>query len=218
MSRYTVELRYICESMYDGENHGGDDVDAIISYVAPLIFNFDFPMIDESYKMFLAEKIIRHYYTQEIAYETVGLWHLKLKTKMQEIMPYYLQLYRSAQLDIDPFNDTDFSINGNDIHKIDGSRVLDGGGSNTNAFSRTPQGRLVDVIEGNYLTEATHNTRKVDDTTTEKYENEDIKSETVKGKRSAESYSKRLMEYRKTFLNIDMMVIEELSPLFIGIW
>lgn len=42
--------------------------------------------------------------------------------------------------------------------------------------------------------------------------------ESVMGKNGNVSYSKMLMEFRDTFINIDMMVIDELSTLFIGLW
>lgn len=218
MSKYTTELRYICENLYDGQNHDETDVDDIIAYSATLIFNFDFPVIDESYKMYLAEKIIRHFYTQEIAYETVGLWHLKLKTKMQEIMPYYLQLYKSAQLDFDPFNDVDVStiINADRTHT--GSHTTENVNDYTHKYSRTPQGGLNGLLEDRYLTEASVDNRTTNDSGSETVNVIDNNTESVKGKRSLDSYSKRLMEYRETFLNIDMMVINELEPLFMGIW
>lgn len=42
--------------------------------------------------------------------------------------------------------------------------------------------------------------------------------ETVQGKNGGASYSKLLMEYRETFLNIDMMVIDNLEDLFMQLW
>lgn len=42
--------------------------------------------------------------------------------------------------------------------------------------------------------------------------------EHVKGKSGGASFAKLLTEYRETFLNIDMMVINELSDLFMGLW
>lgn len=42
--------------------------------------------------------------------------------------------------------------------------------------------------------------------------------EHVKGKTPGASYSKLLTEYRDTFLNIDMMIIDDLSDLFFGLW
>ena len=42
--------------------------------------------------------------------------------------------------------------------------------------------------------------------------------ETVQGKNGGSSYSKLLTEYRETFLNIDMMIINELEELFMQLW
>ena len=41
---------------------------------------------------------------------------------------------------------------------------------------------------------------------------------TRKGNNGTASESELLNMYRETFLNIDMMVIDELSELFLGIW
>lgn len=43
-------------------------------------------------------------------------------------------------------------------------------------------------------------------------------AEHVIGKFPGKSYSKLLQEFRETFLNIDLMVINELSDLFFGLW
>lgn len=42
--------------------------------------------------------------------------------------------------------------------------------------------------------------------------------EHVKGKMSGSSYAKLLQEYRETFLNIDVMIINELKDLFFNLW
>ena len=42
--------------------------------------------------------------------------------------------------------------------------------------------------------------------------------ETLVGKQSSSSYSKMLMEFRDTFLNIDMLVIDQFKDLFFGLW
>ena len=42
--------------------------------------------------------------------------------------------------------------------------------------------------------------------------------EHVIGSNGGESFSKRLLDYRATFINIDMMVINELEELFFGLW
>lgn len=40
----------------------------------------------------------------------------------------------------------------------------------------------------------------------------------IVGKQGVGSYSKYLKEFRETFLNIDMMIINELSDLFMNLW
>ena len=108
MSKYTTEVRYICENAagYD-ESKGYADVDRIIADSIDSVFSFDFPIFDESYRNVICTKILRHYYTREIGFETVGLWKLKLQTKLTEIMPYYNKLYESELLKFNPLYDVD---------------------------------------------------------------------------------------------------------------
>ena len=104
MSYYTTEVRYLCESMTDVPLETFDNlrgvrrIDAIIDSAKSNIFDFDYPIFDEAYKGVLEKKILRHYYTREIGQETFGLFQLFLSDKMNEIMPYYNQLYESELL------------------------------------------------------------------------------------------------------------------------
>ena len=49
MSKYTTELRFICET-YAGldESVGGDSVENVITNALPKLFNFSFPIFDIS--------------------------------------------------------------------------------------------------------------------------------------------------------------------------
>jgi len=112
MSDYTTQLRFICESYANlKQSAPSASVDEIIEAARPKIFDFNYPIFDENYKRDLETKIIQHYYTQEIGLETVGLWKLKLRTKMREIMPYYNKLYSSELLQFNPFINTDYTDN-----------------------------------------------------------------------------------------------------------
>ena len=98
MSSYTTQLRYICESLTGHtESVGYNDTKDVITAAVPLVFDFDFPISDENHRNTLCSKIIAHYYNDEIAYETVGLFKFNLRTKMNEIMPYYNTLYTFAE-------------------------------------------------------------------------------------------------------------------------
>lgn len=307
MSKYTTELRYICETLAGKtESVGYDSVDEVITSALPHLFSFDFPIFDEQYRSVLERKIVKHYYTREICAETVGLWKLYLDTKMNEIMPYYNQLYRTALLEFDPLHDIDLrrehtktgeeTGNGSNesesesgtsksfAENVAGNRSLSGTESrdshgttertvNTDsdvavtedhleAYSDTPNNKLTNVTELDYLTTLTRNTASdtsaTDTETTDESEyTDDVDRtygetgtdstarsitegvsgnnsssgsyesnltstetyiETITGSSGGVSYAKKVAEFRKNILNIDMMVIDDLSSLFFGLW
>lgn len=234
MAKYTTEVRSICETLagYD-EQQGFGKVEEIIEAAAPKIFS-DFPIFNEDYRLPLEVKILRHYYTREISDETVGLWMLRLDVRMNDIMPYYNQLYNSELLEFNPFYDTDLTTHHNrdTDGNVEGTDTRD---SNTqteensdswNKYSDTPQGGIDGLEADTYLTNASHNTGTDTvntDYTTEGANTEKSKTiedfwETIVGKKGTSSYSQMLEEYRKTFLNIDMMIIEDLKDLFFNLW
>lgn len=299
MSKYTTEVRYICETLAGlSESVGYADIEQVIKNCLPKVFDFNFPIFDESYRSVLETKILRHYYTREIGLETVGLWKLKLSTKLNEIMPYYNKLYKSELIKFNPLYDVDLTRerkiegkgtkdtensenrsgnnntettqnndstvketgrdNGNTTGTANGTQNQNTNGNGTNMYSDTPQGAITDLQAGRYLTNATIDsatntfTGTSSDTTTQTTENtnnstvdssgsadsttnSDFNSkidgfsnttlsntedylERVIGSNGGESFSKRLNDYRSTFINIDMMVINELEDLFFGLW
>lgn len=114
MSKYTTELRFVCETASGlDESKGYNDVNQVLEACHSKIFNFDYPIFDETYRPVLEKKILKHYYTREIGSETVGRWKLWLDARMNEIMPYYNLLYKSALLEFDPFKDADYTKSGN---------------------------------------------------------------------------------------------------------
>lgn len=57
----------------------------------------DYPIFDEEYRILLNNKILMHYYMDEIGFETAGLFKVYLNNKMNEIMPYYNELYKKQK-------------------------------------------------------------------------------------------------------------------------
>lgn len=335
MSKYTTQVRFICETAAGlSESEGQTSVKQIIAAAIPSVFDFDFPIFDESYRKVLETKILKHYYTREIGLETVGLWKLKLDTKLNEIMPFYNQLYKSELIEFNPLYDVDLtrdhtlnrseqteqtgtetadatkngtvdtttsgtktgtsrenidvsenqeteqnSKSDTDIKNTTGStseETATGTKTHYDKYSDTPQGSLQNVQNDTYLTnarmvndndtqtgkttvsgsdtstgsttadtstttnstsETTHTGNTTDETSgtqnttsadTEKRNatqtaNKELTSlddylEHVKGKNGGVSYSAMLNEFRTTFLNIDMQVINELSDLFMNLW
>lgn len=143
MSKYTTEVRYICETEAGlQESAGANSVDTIIANSREKIFDFNYPIYDESYRNVLETKILKHFYTREIGLETVGLWKLKLNTKMNEIMPYYNQLYKSALLEFNPLWTDDYSTLHN--RKIDGINEVSGSSTGSANSSETSVHSITD--------------------------------------------------------------------------
>lgn len=154
MSMYTTELRFICESLAGGEKSSGySQISEIIKQARPKIFDFEYPIFDESYREILETKIIRHYYVCEIGMETFGLWKLYLESTMNEIMPYYNQLYESAKIDFNPIYNVDYTI----THKGTGSSARTDN-DNTTTKNITENTSTHDFTDKTVIDEDTTNT------------------------------------------------------------
>ena len=253
MSKYTTEVRFICENSAGlSESEGANNVDSILDKCWNKVFNFDFPIFDENYRQVLCKKILKHYYTREIAHETVGRWKLALNAKLNEIMPYYNQLYKSELLEFNPFYDVDLTrsregsgtsnrtSNNTEINSGTSKNVSSGSGTNNtvtlNRYSDTPQNSMdtqgiadsvplttvTKVNEDNTTTNKSTDTLTRNDSKTgngtENINNTDKYIEKVKGKQGTENYSSLLKKFRETFLNIDMMIIDDCSDCFFTLW
>ena len=109
MSKYTTEVRYICETAAGlSESVGFSDVESVLEKSWDKIFSPTIPFYKEEKRPELCKKILAHYYTREIGYETVGLWKLHLNRKMNEIMPLYNELYKTLDFQYSPLTDTDY--------------------------------------------------------------------------------------------------------------
>ena len=125
MSKYTTEVRYICEN-YAGldESVGYDNIDTVIENARTKIFDFDYPIFNSEYKPILESKILKHYYTREIGAESVGLWKLWLNNKMNEIMPYYNKLYESELVEYNPLENEDMSSTHSGSHNVQKQSIV----------------------------------------------------------------------------------------------
>lgn len=184
MAVFTTELRTLCESTFGANKHlGGADVDHVIEGCWEQIFTSEWNTYDPTYKKILCRKILRHYWMREIGTETTDLFLHYLNTRMEEIMPYYNDLYKSATLEFNPLFDYDLQTTSKrtsdgetaSLSTVSGTDNLTGANNGTTSgsrtgkvtdknsdtgqdvtkFSDTPQGELSGVLNGNYLTSAT---------------------------------------------------------------
>lgn len=233
MSHYTIQLRWLIEGDYD-------------------LGMKDYPIFDETYRETLNNKIIQHYYFREIGFETEALFKNRLNNKLNEIMPYYNQLYKSAQIQLEPLSNVNYleEISRNLDSNTSGEANTTGSGkgsTTTSGTSKIDYGKISkfsdiaqaqtsqnQILNDTYLTNATvedgadtttdSGTGSSESTNTTKGTSKGTRADNEKtelrrkGNNGGVSESELLNLYRETFLNIDMMVIEDLSDLFLGIW
>ena len=231
-SRLTLELRDIVDN---GEN----SVD---------IWNFDYPSYykDEEKKAF-EQKVIDHYYFRQIGSETVGRFLHQFRTKIREIMPYYVEMYKSVEImqNIeDPFGNVDIVETFEEESTGQSSGTQTGESSDTSSsssssqstenkehrFSNTPQGDIDNL--DTYMTEASKDKDTVEGSGSSEATNEGSSSLTSsgtssgtvrhtltrKGNQGVNTYAHDMIEFRKSIINVDMMIIKELNSLFLGIY
>ena len=299
MAVFTTQLRSICEFLADEtESKPLGNVNDIIEKARVKIFDFDYDLYDDTYKPVLERKILRHFYMQEIGLETYGLWKFHLENKLNEILPYYNELYKTLLFEYNPIYDIDLTTkrsqqgtqnldeknktksdisdastysraqNGsenvdineqnNNVSTMNTNRKNNNESENVNQFSDTPQNGLSAVKSGRYLTNATiinntednnenasslgtdNNKRKANtsnvtqNTINDERTNQHVRDEEhnrdrsilttdnyverIFGKQSRQSYSALIREFRENIINIDMMIIDELNELFMGLW
>lgn len=114
-------LKYICEDLYYEET-GVKETNPyiIIPVVKSDIFDFDYPIFDNSYKANLETMILKKYYTRDICCSDFWRWKMFLDSKMKEIMPYYNQMYESLTLQLNPLYNFTVDVS----HEDSGGDVL----------------------------------------------------------------------------------------------
>lgn len=242
MSRYTTELRYLIQSLLKySENKNYKNVNDAIKDGAKLLFNFNYPIFNEEYRDILQEKIVKHYWTREIGFETSGAFRFALETKMQLIMPRMNKLYESALLEYNPLHDIDYTsvtdkeneLAKNVVSDSESSSTSNGESSTTghdlSKFSDAPKNSVTDIETDKYLTNATNinteSSAKQSATGKNETKNTDNTQEKGTGKdttrvtgRQGKSASQLIAEYRDIIINPDEQVIAELEDLFMLLW
>lgn len=82
-------------------------------------FNYDYKS-DLTFKAFFEPYFIEHFFNEEFAFETVEYFKIKLKNRMQEVLPFYIPLYQT------------FYINNVDLTLIEKEESTETGGSEEN--------------------------------------------------------------------------------------
>lgn len=192
----------------------------------------DYPIFDEEYRTVLNNKILMHYYMDEIGFETAGLFKVYLNNKMNEIMPYYNELYKKQKDLLLNFDKTtnmtetftrDNTTNTNTTSNSTSSNTASG--SSKNVYQDTPMGNITEQNIDNYNYASSQefnknqNTSSIEDNSslTGKATNLENYIRTKTGNNGRLYGIEILKMIKNNYMNIDEMVINELQDLFMGI-
>ena len=192
-----------------------------------------FNLFDENYDFYLEEnkenfqkKFYNRYYDREIFCKNPRVFKRELIGKLNEIAPYYKQLYKT-ELESKNIN---FLLN-KDL-KEEFTRELDNqsnsnstsnsnsSGTSQNIFSDTPEGNIDNI--DNFMSNASKSS--ADDNSS----SESNSQNTTKGKEKTSflsqgnigitSSAELLEKWRSVLINIDSMILDELRYLFLDIY
>ena len=187
-------------------------------------FNFGldtYPIFDNNYRQTLNQKILNHYYNNEIGFETPELFKFYLNNKLNEIMPYYNTLYENLKL---YDNNLMSNVNLKEVlNRETANNVTSQSNSSTdtrNLYQDTPQGSLKETNIDNlkYATNLTLNDSKINDNATSQGDGTENYIKTIVGNNGSKYTYELLNELKNGILNIDMMIIDDLNELFMGVF
>lgn len=218
MSKYTTEVRFICESNsgFTTEELLNKTPDEIITAARENIFTFNWPAYNNYWKVQIESFILKKYYTREIAFETVGLWKLKLNTRLNEIATKYNYIIGW----LETHNDINTLFNNIDV--VSTSERTDNlkthvSGDSKDKYSDTPQGPLSQIDNGAYLSDY-RNVTSISDQANTGNQNYYSTEKGYRGsKTAAELFIDSYMDNMDEFDVVSRMA-DECSDLFFGLW
>lgn len=191
--------------------------------------NFDFkmtqyPIFDENYRETLNNNILHHYYENEIGFETAPLFRFYLNQKLNEIMPYYNELYKVQKKLIDDkllLNNVNLTEELKGKNTTQTSSTSQSTNKGKNLFQDTPQGNISqqDINAQNvYATNITLNDNSINDNSSANGSGTNEYIKTIIGNNGGKFNIDVLNDIKNNLMNIDLMIINELYDLFMQIF
>lgn len=173
-----------------------------------------FPIWDEDHRGELEKKIIEHYYFRQIGFETVGRFKFYLNTRLREIMPRYNKLYKTTIYKYNPIENYNMEEGSTDERTAKDNRI--GKSDTLSKYSDTPQGELQNLIDGKYLTNASQGTDN--SSVTDDHSSKDKHSAWRHGNIGVTTTQQMIEQERKVTIDLDVMIIDDLKDLFLGVY
>ena len=222
VTRVTVEL--------------GELVDAGIN-----IWDFDYPSYySGEEKAAFEQKVLDHYRFRQIGQETPGRWLHYFRTRIREIMPYYIQRYKSVELfesipdPLESYNLTEeYEESRNDSSETSSTATNERSSESSNNESGNGLKKMLDTPQGQvslidtYMSNAEENTHATTNSATGQEDESSSSTGTAsatgsvktkltrRGNIGVQPLGDELQKLRAAFINVDMEIINELNDLFL---
>ena len=197
MAQYTIELRKIVSSR-------------------DIFKSIEYDLYNNELKPIFEDKFIKRFYFREIGVETVSRFLINLEQTLNEIMPYYKQLYDTTLLEYDILNNNEVIEEiTREILKADKSLVF---GSNTStgmSFDTPITSTNSYRSKPSFINEDVNN---ID--TKNQSEGNTTENFTRKFKNNQSNVSKQdlIRKQRELIINIDKMILDDLEVLFMQVF
>lgn len=200
------------------------------------IFDFDFPLSENINKDEFEQMILSHFLLRRIGQETVTLFKIYLKNKLNEIMPVYNKMFDSmanwnifedGQIIEHNLNSTFTSEENRNSDLKTNAETNSTNTSNTEdrqRYSDTPQNQIEDIEHDNYMSDFRYNIANDTSTvkgnsegtqTTKETNNKEDKNGVIETtKFSQQDKIKLYIDYQTNIKNIYSLIYKDLEPLF----
>lgn len=207
MSKYSLELRYL----YEDEKFN--------------LFSFPYNLYDNDLKPWFEEKFYQHFMFCEIGFDSVAMFKQRLMSKLNDIFPYYKQLYETeiACKDIQFMLNKDLketyvrelTSNSNSSQESNAtSNGLSTAGQLTPSLIANSQ-KIDKFMDTAQKDNATSNSTSTGESTGNSKEEYSLLSQ---GNIGITSSAELLAKWREVLINIDLMIFEECNDLFMQIF
>lgn len=187
------------------------------------IFDFEYPFYKEEYRKSFEKKFINKYMFREIGLPTPFQFVHFFKTTLNEIMPYYVELYKTTLYEYDPIMNYDLS---EEITSIGGgsSEQFNSNVNTDNSLvknSDTPNGES-NLNNPKNVSDMSASTTDNESTSTSNGTQKSTNSQTRKtsGNIGVQTTQDMIQKQRDIIINIDEMILNhiEIKSLFMGVY
>ena len=220
-------LYSIMESIVNFDREDPIKIRDLAEYSREKIFDFNYPISENFDKKKFEEIFLKHYMFRRINYDTMTSFKLHLEVKLNDIMPKYNKMIDdfialNFDGDVEEHIRTQSTNNvSNSTGSSSGETSSSGNSSLDSRNSDTPQNRIDDVKNGEYVTDYTYNQNATSDSSTSESSMSSSSSDqgnveetiTIKRADSIDEYRK----YLEISNTIYSMIFKDCDSLFYGI-